>query len=577
MLDIVRKRKIVSDEALEKALSLQKEKGGSLGELLVKEGVIKEGDLMGLLAEELRIPILNLSRLEPDPEIIDIISEEAARFYQVVPISKVSKVLTLAISDPFNVLTLDGLEFLTGYDLALALASKSDIKKFLDHCYTTVSSEDIRGIAEDIAGIRVEVLAAEKKDVPGAVNLLKLAEEAPVVRLTNKLLFNAVKAKASDILIEPLGNKLQIRYRIDGILVLMKSLPKSMHAAIISRLKVLSRLDISEHRLPQDGRFKIKFGRNEVDFRVSVVPSAMGEKAALRVLDKNVATLDIDKLGFGKEDMERIKKTITQPHGMVLICGPTGSGKSTTLYSFIKHIDSIEKNIITVEDPVEYQLEGINQVAVKEAVGLTFPGALRSILRQDPDIIMIGEIRDFDTVDVSIKAALTGHLVFSTLHATTASGAITRLINMGVAPFLIVASLLMAGSQRLLRKVCLDCKEPQDISEALRQELGVDKKTVFYRGRGCKRCYNTGYRGRIGVLETLFLDDEIKGLILNQASQDEINLKARQSGMKTLRENALERAVSGLTSIEEVLRITAKEAGGKLQVTSHGSQVTGHK
>ncbi len=387
--------------------------------------------------------------------------------------------------------------------------------------------------------------------------LLRLTQEAPVIKITNLLLAEAVKMKASDILIEPLENGLRVRYRIDGMLKEgSKRLPKRLHSALISRLKVMSDLNIAERRLPQDGRFKVKIQNREIDFRVSILPSNIGEKAALRILDKSQAMLNLDTLGFQDKPLKDIKAVAKKPHGMILICGPTGCGKTTTLYSILKYIDSPEKNIITVEDPVEYQLPGINQVMVRHDIGLVFANALRSILRQDPDIIMIGEIRDFETIDIAIKAALTGHLVLSTLHTTTASGSIVRLVNMGVEPFLITSSILLVGAQRLVRKICPACKEAYELKRDLTEKLKLKGKIKAFRGAGCKTCQNTGYKGRVGLIETLLLTTPIRNLILERAQEHILMEAARKEGMKTLRENGLEKVLAGITTLEEILRVT---------------------
>ena len=394
-------------------------------------------------------------------------------------------------------------------------------------------------------------------------DLLRLAQETPVIKIANVLLGEAIKRRASDLLIEPLENSLRIRYRVDGILEEAKAPPKSMQNALISRIKVMSQLNIAERRLPQDGRFKVKIGQRMVDFRVSIIPSSFGEKVALRVLDKKALMLEMDKLGFEQEAVKKIEEASSRPHGMILMCGPTGCGKTTTLYSILKHIDRPEKNIITVEDPVEYQLPGINQVTYREDIGLTFASALRSILRQDPDIIMVGEIRDSQTADIAIKSALTGHLVLSTLHTTDAAGSIVRLLNMGIEGFLIASSLIMVGAQRLVRKLCSTCKESYELGQDLKKKLGLnaDGKLLFYRPKGCEACNNTGYIGRIGIIEVLMLTPAIKELVMKKASEAEIKIAARKAGMATLRENGLAKVKAGITSLEEVMRVTAGDRG----------------
>ena len=389
----------------------------------------------------------------------------------------------------------------------------------------------------------------------------KLSSDAPVIKITDLILDEAVKKKASDVLIEPFEKKLRVRFRIDGILQEEQSPPKNLHMSIVSRIKVMSELNIAEHRLPQDGRFKAKLAGREVDFRVSVLPTAFGEKVAIRILDKSQAMLDIQKLGFGEDALDVLRKVSKMPHGMILVTGPTGSGKTTTLYSVLKLLDSPEKNIVTVEDPVEYQLEGINQVTVKTEVGLTFASALRSILRQDPNIIMIGEIRDFDTVDIAIKSALTGHLVLSTLHTTTACGSVVRLVNMGVEPFMINSSVLCIMAQRLVRKICAYCKQEDTLAEGVLKNMKIvipkGQKPVFFKGKGCQRCLNFGYSGRVGISEVLLLTPKIRDLILNRAQEHIIKQHARAEGMHTLREDGIRAALAGLTSLEEIIRVTA--------------------
>ena len=406
---------------------------------------------------------------------------------------------------------------------------------------------------------------SEKEGEVSSSELLRITEEAPVVKLTNIILSRAVKERSSDILIEPMENSSRVRYRIDGVLRERQTPPKKFHHAIVSRIKVMSNLNIAERRLPQDGRFGIRVEDRRIDFRVSVIPSSMGEKVALRILDKGQAMIDLEKLGLKEHDKEIIRDAASRPHGMILVCGPTGCGKTTTLYSILKYVDSPEKNLVTVEDPVEYELKGINQVSINEDIGLTFSGCLRSILRQDPDVVMVGEIRDFETVDIAIKAALTGHLVLSTLHTNTASGSIVRLMNMGVEPFLIAASAELIAAQRLIRKLCDDCKEtymPQE--EVARKYNLFDKsgkisKICKPKVEGCARCDNTGYRGRIGIIECIRMTTTVKDLLFKNAQDAEIKKVARQEGMTTLRENGIENVLDGLTSLEEILRTTIED------------------
>ena len=562
--ELLIKNELISQEDLNKALSIQKEKGGRLSEILMELGFVNEDDLASILSQSLGLLPLDLSRVKVDPEVIKIIPEEVARYYQIIPVSKIGKALTLAMADPLNVFAIDDVKALTGFDINPIVGRPKELMQAIDTYYSKDSHEVIESIMQEISDAEKLEVIRDSTEVSDVEELARLTQEAPVIKLTETIVRQAVAAKASDILIEPLESKMRVRYRIDGLLREVESPPKNFLAPIISRIKVISGLDIAEHRLPQDGRFKIKFEKREVDFRVSVLPSSFGEKIALRILDKSIAMLDIEKLGFNPQALKVLKNAASRPYGMILSCGPTGCGKTTTLYSILKHVDSPDKNIITVEDPVEYQLESINQVNANFEIGLTFATALRSILRQDPDIIMIGEIRDFETVDIAIKSALTGHLVLSTLHTTTASGSIVRLINMGVEPFLITSSVICIIAQRLVRKICERCKEPIKLNETILKKIGVEtlssKKMNFFKGQGCKYCFNTGYSGRTGIVEILVLAPEIKELILAQAEEHKIKKVARLSGgMITLREDGLNKAREGLTSLEEVLRITAPD------------------
>lgn len=551
-------KKLLVENDIKKALELQKQKGGKLSDILVGMGLVSRSNLVSVLSEELGIPPIDLSRYKISPEVIKLIPKKLAKNYHVVPVSKMGDFLTIAIADPLDVFATDDLAALTHCKISVLIATDKAIDEAINEYYEAGAHEAIEKIIGDMKpGGDIEVVEEAAESISSA-ELAKLVQEAPVVKITNMLLAEAVKARASDILIEPLENSLRVRYRIDGLLKDTEHPPKRIHAALVSRLKVISNLNIAERRLPQDGRFKIKVQGREVDFRISVLPSSNGEKVALRILDKSQATLDLDKLGFEKEPLENIKKAAMKPHGMILCCGPTGCGKTTSLYAILKYVDSPEKNIITAEDPVEYQLEGINQLAVKPDLGLTFASSLRSFLRQDPDIIMVGEIRDFETVDISIKAALTGHLVLSTLHTTTASGSIVRLVNMGVEPFLITSSVILVAAQRLVRKLCEDCKESYKIDAQTAQKLQLkpSDKRIAFRGKGCKACQEMGYKGRVGLIETLVLSGQIRNLILEKSEEHKIREQARREGMHTLRENGIKKILRGATTIEEVLRVT---------------------
>jgi len=557
-------KKLLVENDIQRAMDLQKEKGGKLSDILVGMGLVSRNDLVSTLSSELGIPPIDISRYQISPDVIKLLPKKIAKNYRVMPISKMGNFLTLAIADPLDVFATDDIASLTGCKINVVIANDKEIDDAIMQYYEGETQDAIEKVISEIdpaTGTGDIEMVEEGTGFVSSAQLVKLTQDAPVVKITNMLLTEAVKLKASDILVEPEETSMRIRYRIDGILKEAEHPPKKIHSALVSRLKVIANLNIAERRLPQDGRFKVKIFGREVDFRISVLPSSNGEKVALRVLDKAQATLDLDKLGFEKEATENIKKIAQKPHGMILSCGPTGCGKTTTLYSILKHIDSPEKNIITAEDPVEYQLEGINQLTVKPALGLTFASSLRSFLRQDPDIIMVGEIRDFDTVDIAIKAALTGHLVLSTLHTTTASGAMVRLVNMGVEPFLITSSMIMVLAQRLVRKICMDCKKPYKIDDTTAKKLGLKPggKNTAYIGKGCKKCQNTGYQGRVGLVETLVLSPEIRKLILAKAEERFIRRKVREEGMKSLRENGVAKILRGVTSVEEIFRVTVGE------------------
>lgn len=564
LTEILIKDKIISEAQLKKALKVQKQKGGSLKDILVELRFVNEKDLLAVLSQGLGIPPIALSRFKIDNNIIKLIPRDIARKYQIVPVSRVGNILTVAMTDPLNVFAIDDLKSLTGLEIGTIIASAKEIQEVIDQHYEEDTHGAIEELVKDMSSEELEIIREEdtRQEVDSG-RLLKLIEEAPVVKLTNVILENSIKSRASDILIEPMENYLRVRYRVDGVLKEIESLPKNMHDTIVSRIKVMAQLNIAERRLPQDGRFKLKIKDNEVDFRVSIIPASTGEKVALRVLDKSQAMLDIERLGFEKDTMEVFRKCASRPHGMILACGPTGSGKTTTLYSLLKYVHDPEKNLITVEDPVEYQIPGVNQVTAKTEVGLTFASALRSILRQDPDVIMIGEIRDFETVDIAIKSALTGHLVLSTLHTTTACGSVVRLVNMGVEPFLITSSLIAIIAQRLIRKLCPKCKQKYKPTQALVSQLKLTKedtqKLSFYKPKGCDYCLKSGYRGRLGICEVLTLSATIRNLILNRARESEIKQVARKEGMRTLREDGVKKVLEGVTSLEEILRVTVAD------------------
>ncbi len=549
---------VLTQDKLDEALKIQREKKENIADILIRLGYVSRDNLLEVISVDLGIPAIHLSRYKILPDVLKIISKKMAILYGVMPVSLFSKTLTVAMIDPLNIHAQDDLRRLTGMEIRALIASEKDIKDTIEFYYgdKTATAPKSSIVKPDTSSRAEQVLA----DDP-----LTLIENEPVVKLTNAILSESLRLRSSDIFIEPEEKTFRVRYRVDGMLQEGISSTREMHLGVISRIKVMSNLDIAEHRVPQDGRFKIKVEDSDVDFRVSVLPSYFGEKIVLRVLDQSQTVLNIEKLGFEPEPLADLKKASGHPHGMIIICGPTGSGKTTTLYSVLKLIDRPEKNIVTVEDPVEFRIEGINQVSIRPEIKLTFSAALRSILRQDPDIVMVGEMRDAETGDTAIKAALTGHLVLSTLHSTTAPGAITRLLNMGIEPFMVTSSLLLAGSQRLVRKICVQCKESYEPSKELLSQMGItekmlkSQKPLFYRGKGCVACKNTRYSGREVLLEAMMITPQIKGLILKGAQEYEIKAVARKEGMKTLRENGIAKVLSGTTTPEEVMRVTIKD------------------
>ncbi len=560
---ILIKNKLISEDDLKLALQIQKEHGGKLSDCLVKLNLINERDLLIALSEGLGFPPISLARFKIEPDVLKLIPKEMAKHYQIVPIGKMGKSLTVAMADPLNIFAIDDLKSLTGFEINPIIAQQKEILSTIEQYYQEPeTTQVIDDIIKEASEVDIEVVRSSKEGGFDTQELMRLTKEAPVIKITNLLVERGIEMGASDILIEPWERTMRVRVRIDGMLREIESPPVKFHASIVSRIKVMSDLDISEHRLPQDGRFKLKLPDRFVDFRVSILPSFYGEKVALRILDKSTATLDVDRLGFDNKTLATIKACSDQPHGMILACGPTGSGKTTTLYSILKYIDSPEDNIVTVEDPVEYQLDGINQVSIRPEIGLTFASCLRSILRQDPDIIMVGEIRDFDTVDIAIKSALTGHLVLSTLHTTTAAGSVVRLVNMGVEPFLITSSVICLLNQRLVRKICDSCKESYPLTDVMIDSLEIKHSKgpiLAYRGKGCKRCFNIGYSGRIVIGEVLTFTPAIKELVLKRAQESELKAAARREGMQTLRENGVLKILEGVTTLEEILRVTAPD------------------
>lgn len=561
LTDVLLKEGFITEEDLKKAEQYQRDNGGLLSYILVKLGLVTEEQIVVGLAEQLGIPHMKLTHYKLDPEVVELLPERIIRKDKVIPLSQSGNTLTVATADPLNVLVIDDLKAMTGCNIQTIVATPSEIEQVVGDYYSTRATMNLDKLiaqSEKETETAVEVVTDEQSvDLD---QLMREAEEAPIIRIANLILSRAIRERASDIHLEPLEKKVAIRYRIDGTLYPIITLPKRVQDAVISRIKILSEMDIAEHRLPQDGRFRVRAHNRDVDFRVSTIPTRFGEKVVLRLLDKaQLSGLTIDRLGLEENVLEKYQKAIKQPYGMIVLTGPTSCGKSTSLYAAIRAINTPDKNILTIEDPVEYEAEGINQVQIHEKIGLTFPQALRSFLRQDPDIIMLGEMRDLETADIGIKAALTGHLLFTTLHTNDAAGAIVRLVNMGVEPFLISGALTFVGAQRLMRKVCKNCAHSYHPSKRLLKELEiedqVDNNLVLYKAKGCRICNNTGYRGRMAVMEALEVDDDIKELILRKVPELKIKKTAISNGMIPLRKNALAKVIRGDTTPEELARV----------------------
>ncbi|MFO7692058.1 MAG: type IV-A pilus assembly ATPase PilB [Vicinamibacterales bacterium] len=569
--ELLLKERRITPEQLQEALTYQKAHGGKLGTALVKLGFVRDDDITGLLSKQYGVPSINLTQFDIDPAIAKLIPLETAQKYQIIPLSRVGATLTIAMTDPTNVFAMDDIKFMTGYNIEPVVASESAVQEAIQKYYGLARSAepsalDIASKAlDDMPGVSdtdVEVL--EELDEISVEALARQGEEAPVIRLVNVLLMSAISKGASDIHIEPYEKEYRVRYRIDGVLYNVMNPSLKFRDAIASRLKIMSKLDIAEKRLPQDGRIKIRYnddGRSkELDFRVSVLPTLFGEKIVLRLLDRDKLMLDMTKLGFESEPLSRFETAIQKPWGMVLVTGPTGSGKTNTLYSSIARLNKADTNIMTAEDPVEFNLPGINQVQIKENIGLTFAASLRAFLRQDPNIILVGEIRDFETAEIAVKAALTGHLVLSTLHTNDAPGTISRLMNMGIEPFLVSSSVNLICAQRLVRRVCANCKQENPSPPAALTKIGFGaedaRAVVPMHGAGCEKCNNTGYKGRVGLYEVMEVTDSMKELILVGASGLELRRKALEEGMISLRMSGLQKIKDGVTTVEEVLRET---------------------
>jgi type IV pilus assembly protein PilB len=558
--ELLVRENLISVQQLRKAQQEQQKTGARIGAALIKTGAIEETKLTDFLSKQYGVPAINLKDFDIDPEIVKLVSKEVAEKHLVIPVNRAGASLIVAMSDPANIYAVDDLKFITGYNIEPVVASEPAIREAIERCYAEKGPS-----LEDLVGEVDEDVEVSKEEVEDIADMAKAADDAPVVKLVNLILLDAIKKHASDIHIEPYEKDFRVRFRIDGVLYEVMKPPMKLKNAITSRLKIMADLDISERRLPQDGRIKIKIGGGkEMDFRVSVCPTLFGEKVVLRLLDKSNLQLDMMKLGFDPEPLQWFKEAIDRPYGMVLVTGPTGSGKTTTLYSALAALNTVDVNISTAEDPVEFNFAGINQVQMHDDIGLNFASALRSFLRQDPDTIMIGEIRDFETAEIGVKAALTGHLVLSTLHTNDAPGTVSRLLNMGIEPFLVTASLNLILAQRLARKLCAACKRPMDNADPqMLLDAGVpaDKIGTFtpYKPVGCRDCNERGYRGRVAIYEVMPFWDGLKELVINGASAAELKQEAIRLGMQTLRMAALAKMMGGMTTLEEVVGNTAPD------------------
>jgi type IV pilus assembly protein PilB len=558
---------LVTAAQVEELLEKQKKEGTRFIKLVVEKSYITEQDLVVSMGRVLNTPPVNVARISPTQEMAELIPRDICTNYKVLPVSKLGNRLFLAMADPLNVLAVDDVKRITKLEVSPLIASEKAILDRIANLDTARGGsmeeiiQDAAKQAEAEADAESLELASTAEESADLSQLAASTEEAPVIKLANLILVQAIKDRASDIHIEPFENMVRLRYRVDGALIDMPPPPKNLQVALTSRIKVMSSLDISERRLPQDGRMRVKVGGRDIDLRVSFLPTVHGEKCVLRVLDKSNLSASMDKLGIDAETFVRFKAAVDAPHGLILVTGPTGSGKTTTLYSALNELNGPQFNIVTVEDPVEFQLPGVNQVPVKKEIGLTFAGALRSILRQDPDIIMIGEIRDTETAEIAVEAALTGHQVLSTMHCNDAPGAISRLDDMEIAPFLISSAVILACAQRLMRRICNNCKEPVSYPAKMFADLGINASdfddAVLHRGRGCERCKNSGYAGRLAIIEAMTMTDEIRKLVIKRVSASEIGKVAIEQGMKTLRMVALEKVREGLSTLEQTLLLTS--------------------
>jgi type IV pilus assembly protein PilB len=560
--EILVKNNLVTRDQLNKALEEQKLSGGQLrlGSVLISQKLLTEEQLTSFLSKQYGVPSVNLGDYEIEPAVIKIIPPEVVQKYQLLPVNRAGATLIVAVSDPSNLFAIEDIKFMTGYNIEMVVASERDIKASIDKYYD--QSASLADVMSDLDVEDMEIIGDEEQVDVGSLE--RATEDAPVVKMVNAILQDAIRKKASDIHIEPYEKLFRVRFRIDGVLYEIMKPPLKLKNAITSRIKIMAELDIAERRLPQDGRIKIKLGGGkDMDFRVSCLPTLFGEKIVMRLLDKGSLQTDLTKLGYEPDALAHFMHEIHKPFGMVLVTGPTGSGKTVSLYSAISELNKVSENISTAEDPVEFNFAGINQVQMHEDIGLNFSAALRSFLRQDPDIIMIGEIRDFETAEIAIKAALTGHMVLSTLHTNDAPATINRLLNMGIEPFLVASAVNLITAQRLARRICVECKEPEDIPVQALIDAGVSPDEaptyVCMRGKGCPACNNTGYKGRVGFYQVMPMREEIKELILNGANTAEIKRESMRIGIKTMRQSGLTKLKEGVTSFEEVLRITVSD------------------
>lgn len=560
--ELLVKNKLITPEQLTHALEEQKQSGGlRLGSILIKNNLITEADLTSFLSKQYGVPSINLTEFDIEQSVIKLIPVDVSQKYQIVPVSRAGSTLVIAMSDPSNIFAVDDIKFMTGYNVEVVVAAESSIKTSIDKYYD--QSASLADVMSDLEGLDDLEVVGDEEDLDIS-SLERSTEDAPVVKLVNLILTDAIKRKASDIHVEPYERSFRVRYRIDGVLYEVMKPPMKLKNAITSRIKIMAELDISERRLPQDGRIKIKLGGGkDMDFRVSVLPTLFGEKIVLRLLDKSSLQLDMTKLGYEEEALGHFKREIHKPFGMVLVTGPTGSGKTVSLYSALAELNKVSENISTAEDPVEFNFAGINQVQMHEEIGLNFAAALRAFLRQDPDIIMIGEIRDFETAEIAVKAALTGHMVLSTLHTNDAPSTINRLLNMGIEPFLVASAVNLITAQRLARRVCSECKVIENIPVQALIDAGVSAEEapsyVCYKGTGCAKCNNTGFKGRVGFYQVMPMMEEIRELILNGANTAEIKRESMRLGIKTMRQSGLTKLKEGVTSFEEVLRVTVSD------------------